>query len=91
MTACASIQPITLDSAPHFGQIDTSMLNIDLRHYAQLTNAVQRLKNDMCGSIILKRSVGQREGCACGGAGQGSLPHIHVPATLVHPCTARND
>jgi hypothetical protein len=39
----------------------------------------------------LKRSVGQREECACGGAGQGSLLHIRVPATLVHPCTARND
>ncbi|MEJ2610105.1 MAG: hypothetical protein P8179_08440 [Candidatus Thiodiazotropha sp.] len=38
----------------------------------------------------LKRSVGQREECACGGAGQGSLLHIHVPATRVHPCTARN-
>jgi hypothetical protein len=41
--------------------------------------------------LNLKRSVGQREGCACGGAGQESLLHIHVPATLVHPCTARND
>jgi hypothetical protein len=39
----------------------------------------------------LKRSVGQGEVCVCGGAGQGSLMHILVPATLVRPCTARND
>ncbi|MEJ2610970.1 MAG: hypothetical protein P8179_13015 [Candidatus Thiodiazotropha sp.] len=39
----------------------------------------------------LKRSVGRREVYACGGVGQGSLLHIHVPAILVHPCTARND
>jgi hypothetical protein len=42
-------------------------------------------------SFNLKRSVGRREGCVCGGTGQGSLLHIPVPATLVHPCTARND
>ncbi|MEJ2611931.1 MAG: hypothetical protein P8179_18100 [Candidatus Thiodiazotropha sp.] len=41
--------------------------------------------------IILKRSVGQREECTCGGAGQGSLLQIHVPATRVHSCTVRND
>ncbi|MEJ2609346.1 MAG: hypothetical protein P8179_04460 [Candidatus Thiodiazotropha sp.] len=29
--------------------------------------------------LNLKRSVGQCEECACGGAGQGSLLHIHVP------------
>jgi hypothetical protein len=40
--------------------------------------------------LNLKTSVGQRDECACGGAGQGSLLHIPVPATLVHPGTARN-
>ncbi|MEJ2621600.1 MAG: hypothetical protein P8163_15455, partial [Candidatus Thiodiazotropha sp.] len=47
---------------------------------AALRLAVSRLKSDE--RFNLKRSVGQREGCACGGAGQGSLLHIHVPATL---------
>ncbi|MEJ2608800.1 MAG: hypothetical protein P8179_01660 [Candidatus Thiodiazotropha sp.] len=42
--------------------------------------------------LNLKRSVGQREECACGGAGQGSLLHIHVPpqacysrCSMIHP------
>ncbi|MEJ2611780.1 MAG: hypothetical protein P8179_17310 [Candidatus Thiodiazotropha sp.] len=34
--------------------------------------------------LNLKRSVGQREGCACGGAGKGSLLHIHVPPQACH-------
>jgi RHS repeat-associated protein len=54
-------------------------------------NYLNTCKETLIAPINLKRSVGQREGCVCGGAGQGSLLHIHVPATLVHPCTARND
>jgi len=36
MTACSSIQAITLASLPHFGQIDTSMLNTRFRRCAQV-------------------------------------------------------
>ncbi|MEJ2612251.1 MAG: hypothetical protein P8179_19840, partial [Candidatus Thiodiazotropha sp.] len=39
----------------------------------------------MINSIFnLKRSVGQREGCVCGGAGQGSLLHIHARRATTH-------
>ncbi|MEJ2610160.1 MAG: hypothetical protein P8179_08740 [Candidatus Thiodiazotropha sp.] len=34
----------------------------------------------------LKRSVGQHGVCVCGGAGQGSLLHIHVPPQACHSC-----
>ncbi|MEJ2609110.1 MAG: hypothetical protein P8179_03270 [Candidatus Thiodiazotropha sp.] len=39
-----------------------------------------------CGTgLNLKRSVGQREGCVCGGAGQGSLLPSMCPRHLCIP------